>query len=74
MGITYDIIPLLPAETPDDAVARIYAGGVLIIPSEEGLDKVPTESTVPDGSTGAFEEWRAEVCRRLSLVVSFNPL
>ncbi len=67
MGVTIDVIPRLPGESPEDAIARIYDGGMEIA-LDVGALGVTVEEIVNDvepAPKGAFAEWRAEVLRRL---------
>lgn len=71
MGVTVDLIPRLPSENPPQAIARIYEGGVVIawegntesmtLEPIDGSEDEPNQEAPP----GAFDQWRAEVLRRL---------
>lgn len=67
MGVTVDLIPRLPDESPEEAIARIYAGAVSFRIDSETLEaevgRLPEE--VAPAPPGAFADWRAEVLRRL---------
>lgn len=71
MGITVDLIPRLPGEDPERAIARIYEDAVPIRwdsetePTTIGDIQVAAEP-IDQTPQGAFDEWRAEVRRRLS--------
>ncbi|MBS1836775.1 MAG: hypothetical protein JST64_03665 [Actinobacteria bacterium] len=67
MGVTVDLIPLLSGESPEDAIARIYDGGMeIVIDVEEQTGTVEEiVNDVEPAPAGAFDEWRAEVLRRL---------
>lgn len=67
MGVTADLIPRLPGESPETAIARIYGGGVQIV-IDVGAHTGTVEeiaSDVEPAPEGAFDEWREEVLRRL---------
>jgi len=70
MGVTVDLIPRLPGESPEDAIERVYDGGIRITLGEETPEGRWEEmvSSVDPAPDGAFDEWRAEVLRRLYAV------
>lgn len=65
--MTVDLIPLLPDESPEDAIARIYDGGMMIVIDNETHEGHVEEmaSGVDPAPAGAFDDWRVEVLRRL---------
>ncbi len=67
MGVTVDVIPRLPGESSEAAIARIYDGGMEIVLDVGALTSSVEEivSDVEPAPEGAFDEWRAEVLRRL---------
>lgn len=67
MGTTVDVIPVLPGETPERAIARVYEGGVSIdVDTDVGEAWMETiDNDVEAAPDGAFDGWRAEVQRRL---------
>lgn len=70
MGVTVDLIPLLPGETPEQAIARIYENGIAIVFDGETEEMRIEEAHECDASAepapdDAFDEWRVEVLRRL---------
>jgi len=67
MGVTVDVIPRLPGESPEDAIARIYDGGMEIVLDVGALTGSVEEivNDVEPAPEGAFDEWRVEVLRRL---------
>lgn len=70
MGVTVDLIPLLPGEDPVQAIARIYEDGVAICwDGDTGSVTLETieadEQVIQEAPPGAFDRWRAEVRRRL---------
>src|SRR3546814_14924866 len=71
MGVTVDLIPRLPGEDPERAIARIYEGGVALRWDGE-TESMVIELIDSDGERieeappGAFDPWRAEVRRRLA--------
>lgn len=67
MGVTVDVIPLLAGESPETAIARTYAGGMMISLDVEELEGTIEEidDKVEPAPRGAFDGWRAEVLRRL---------
>lgn len=67
MGVTVDVIPRLPGESSEAAIARIYDGGMEIVLDVGALTSSVEEivSDVEPAPEAAFDEWRAEVLRRL---------
>lgn len=67
MGVTVDLIPRLPSESSEDAIGRIYDGGIMIVIDNEAHEGHVEEIATGVGPApdGAFAEWRAEVLRRL---------
>ena len=70
MGVTVDLIPLLPGETPEQAIARVYEGGISL--SWDDDDETVRIDQIEDADPAAepvassvLDDWRAEVIRRL---------
>lgn len=71
MGVAVDLIPLLPGEAPEQAIAQIYEDGIAI--RWNGETQEMTLEEIGDGGdpvervpAGVFDEWRTEVrARRL---------
>ena len=66
--MTVDLIPLLPGEEPEQAITRIYEGGVAIVFDAESTAmriETMTDQPVRPAPAEAFDAWRAEVLRRL---------
>ena len=70
MGVTVDLIPRLPDEAPERAIARVYEGGIALV--FDGETETMRVQDIEDGGQpvepappGAFDDWRAEVLRRL---------
>ena len=71
MGVTVDLIPLLPGEAPAQAIERVYEGGVAIrwdgdtesmtLETIEGDDQ-----PVRQAPLGAFDQWRTEARPRVA--------
>lgn len=70
MGVTVDLIPRLPGESPEHAIARIYQDGVAIVFDGDARTVVLEDlddggEPVPPAPPGSFDGWRAEVLRRI---------
>ena len=68
--MTVDLIPLLPGESPEQAIARVYEGGISL--SWDDDDETMRIDQIDDANAPAepipssvFDDWRAEVLRRL---------
>lgn len=71
MGVTVDLIPRLPGEDPERAIARIYEDAVAIQWDSETESMTignleDADEAIDQAPQGAFDEWRAEVRRRLT--------
>lgn len=69
MGVTVDLIPRLPDESPEQAIARIYEDGIAIVYDPESatmrMELIEDGDSVEKAPPGAFAGWRAEVLSRL---------
>ena len=66
--MTVDLIPLLPGESPEQAIVRVYEGGISLSWDDDAemvrIDQIDDTPAEPVPSS-VFDDWRAEVLRRL---------
>lgn len=73
MSVTCDLIPRLPGEAAEDAIARIYEGGVRFVVGDDGRAYCEEIATgIEPAPEGAFDEWRAEVDRRVAALAPWS--
>ena len=75
MGITFDIIPIAPHESPEAAIARIYEGGLSIEWTESEGEwnasaRTITESEVTPWRPG--NDWRDRIVERLEALHTWS--
>jgi len=75
MGITFDIIPMAPHESPEAAIARIYEGGLSIGWTNSADGWVASATSIAESEDPPWrpsDDWRDEIVKRLEALHNWS--